>query len=139
MAPEIALVYGLGLIPSALMSAVHFESQRRKQKTPALLQIQRNLKKLNLFWADYAGEIQSLNDSSPSQDFEKFKKGLIISSYFFISLSWIGLCFHLLLFISIKKWTRPRIERQLMESRLATEDLNENDTHQTLKELQSSI
>lgn len=64
---------------------------------------------------------------------------LAISSYFFISLSWIGLCFHLLFFISIKKWTRPRVERQLMNSRLATEELNENETHQILKELQSSV
>lgn len=139
MAPELALVYVTGWLPSTAISILHYRSYLKKQNSKKYQTLQRNLNKVGLFWADYAGEIKSLDQASIAEDHLNFKKGLLITSYFLIALSWPGFLFHLILYFSLRVWARPRLEQNLIESDLASKDLTENEIQINIRHAQDSI
>lgn len=137
MAPEIGITYIAGIIPSIGVSIFHYRSQLSKINSPPYKMIQNNLMKINKFWADYSGEIQDLTVSNPENDFNNFKKGLLLSSYIFVLLSWIGFFFHLIVFYSLRNLARPIIERHLLNSDLSKKNLSKEEVLTIAAELAS--
>lgn len=139
MAPELAAVYVVGLVPSASLTALHLFLFRRKIKSEEMQTLQVNLQKVNLFWSESNGEISTLEQGTPAQSERKYFRNVIIFGIIFFFLSWIGFFVQLLIMISLRYLAMPRVERALFASRLAEEDLIESEVRKELQILRGNV
>ena len=142
MAPEMAAVYTIGLIPSALVTGAHFLLHHKKLQSPAFQQVQRNLNLEDCFWSETQGTVVALHGANAhafegdlmANDVDQYRRSLKVMGVVMFFLSWPGFLFHLLILISIRWLAVPRLERKIFASPLAQRDLSRPEVKALLSE-----
>ncbi len=137
MAPEIAAVYIVGMIPAGLFSSFHFYRRKARANSKTVRQLQKNLRQVNLFWMDLNGSVETYQSSLPAQQDQALKKTFVTAGIATVATSWLGLIFHILIFFSYEKFAVSRFESRLFRSPLVKEDLSGEDVNKLLLELKS--
>ena len=101
MAPELAAGYVIGWIPSLAVTGLHFWLHKKKEESPAVKQLQKNLSSVQKYWSESQGHILELSENSLKNDKDMVHKSLWIMGALFFFLSWLGFLFNLLILISV--------------------------------------
>jgi hypothetical protein len=139
MAPEIAAVYVIGMIPGGLFSTFHYLRRKARSTSRASRQLQSNLKKINLCWIDLHGEVAAYRLDIESFQSEALKKTFLLGTVATMAASWLGLFFHLLVFFSLEKFAVSRFESRLFQSDLVQTELSAQQVQQQLDEIRAQV
>lgn len=122
--PEIAAAYAVGIFLTLALVGLHIYLQSRKQQNPSMRQLQKNLKKINLFWSESESAIKTYTPGAEKQDAAKSIRSILISGAGFSFLSWLGFFLQLMLMFSLRYLAVKRVETRLFESELTEKDLD---------------
>lgn len=139
MAPEMAVAYVAGLIPSTLVSGAHLLLFKRRINSPPVRLLQNNLAEVGLYWSESSASIRECREGSAKRDEQLYLRGVKILGLGCFFLSWVGVFFHLLILLSLRYIAMPRLERALMRSSLATRSLSAEETRRALIEIQAQV
>lgn len=134
MLPEMAVVYGVGLLPNLALAGLHLELHRRKSNRPSTRLLQRNLAKAGFQWSEAAGKIVPFENDSQEKDKRSYRRSVFILAGLCLFLSWLGFLAQLLVMISLRYLAVSRMEERLFSSRLAREDLAEAEVERLVAE-----
>lgn len=137
MAPELAIAYVVGWVPSTLVTGLHFWTHRKKVKSAPYLQLQSNLHKVGLSWREAHSEIEEFQEGKEKHDLANYEKNLLLMGAAFFLMSWAGVIFNLIVFFSVHSWAVSRKERSLFASELCTRDLSAIEVKNILQEVVS--
>ncbi len=135
--PELAFGYLIGFTATLSLVALHIFLQGRKQKSSAMRNIQSNLKKINLFWADSEADIKSYSPGAEKADLEKSIRSICIAGTAFTFMSWAGFFLQLTVMASIRFLAIKRLESKLFDSELAKVDLTPEVAQSEVNRLQN--
>lgn len=137
MAPELAISYAVGIVPSAAMAVYHFMSSRNKVRSHSQRNLQKNLNQVGLFWSESQGQIESLSEmKNPREDWAQQEKSILVMSAFGVALSWFGLFAQSVIIFSMRKLAVSRKEKSVMASPLVERELSSDEVKNILKEVQ---
>lgn len=136
--PELAIAYAVGFVLTLCLMGLHMILQSRKQQSQKMRQVQFNLKKINLFWADSESEIKEYSLGSEKADAQKSMRSILISGIGFAFLSWLGLFLQFVLMISLRFLAVKRVEIRLFESDLAENDLDAAKSREIIDQIMQS-
>lgn len=134
MAPEMAVSYVVGWIPSAAVTGLHFYLHRKKVRSGPYQQLQKNLRKVNLIWRESRADIETFTEGKEERDLALYEKNLLLMGTFFFFLSWAGFVFNLIILVSMHKLAVSRKEQKIFASPLTQRDLEAKDIETILKE-----
>lgn len=134
MAPEMAISYVVGWIPSATVTGIHFYLHRKKVRSVPYRQLQNNLHKVGLIWRESRSDIETFAEGKEERDLVLYEKNLLLMGTFFFFLSWAGFVFNLIILVSMHKLAISRKEQKIFASPLIERDLNASDIETILKE-----
>ncbi|MBO9668331.1 MAG: hypothetical protein J7501_16140 [Bdellovibrio sp.] len=137
MAPEMAVGYVIGVIPSLAATAVHFWFHKKKLKSSAFQQLQTNLASIHKFWSESQSRILALEDGSSEQDQEAFKKSLAIMGTLFAFLSWMGFIFNIIVLWSVHSLAVTRLEQKVFASDLCKRTLSASEVQALVAEIEA--
>jgi hypothetical protein len=137
MAPEIAAVYVIGMIPAGIFSSFHYFRRKARSQSRSAKQLQNNLRKVGLCWIDLNGEISPYRANFESSQAEALKKTFVTAGIATVVASWIGLLFHILIFLSYEKFAVTHLEQRVFNSDLIRKDLGVEQIQVLLTEIQS--
>lgn len=137
MAPELAVAYVVGWVPSCFVTGLHFYSHRKKVRSESYQQLQRNLHKVGLSWREAHSNIEEFKEGKEDHDLRNYEKNLLLMGAAFFLLSWAGVIFNLIVFFSVHSWAVSRKERQIFSSDLTSKELSPDQVQGILKELSS--
>jgi len=126
--PELAAGFCIGAAFSLITSFLFFYSHLQVYKSPHYRTLQNNLQLLNVRWSEIEGRLEKYEDGAESMEISRSKSSFLIFGVFAVLLSWVGLFFLLLMWFSIKKLVKNRLEDYLFGSEAAQKQL-------TLKEM----
>ena len=131
--PELAALFLIGSTASLLTAVAFAYFQLSKYKSPSNLQLQKNLGLLRLRYNDIESSVESLNAEVENVETEiwqalkaekqKAQSTYILFGFFAVFLSWLGFVFLVLMWVSLAKLVRNRLEEALMSSELSKKDL----------------
>ena len=131
--PEVAGFYAAGLLLSLILGVWFGIKQCSRYYSKSYLLLQKNLQRINLRWNDLNLSVESLHPlatSGEQQGAEEYHKAKI-SMIFFIAamtiLSWLGLVFLTVIWISLRVLAKPKLETELFASALAKQELADED------------
>ena len=136
MAPEMAAVYIIGWIPTALVSATQYYVHQKKMRSPEMQQLQSNLKKIDLYWSESQANFIPRLDGTAEKG--NYRRTLLILGVIFIALSWFGFLFNLLVFISTQYLAVSRREKLVFASALSHNNLSTEQVQILVNELAQS-
>lgn len=139
MAPEMAVAYVAGLIPSTLVTGAHLLLFRKKVNSAPIQQLQRNLAEVSMYWSESGACVRTLAEGNPTDDARIYLRGLKLLGLACFFLSWIGMFFHLIILVSLRYIAVPRIERAILSSRLAQRRLSQGEVMEVLSEIQAHV
>ena len=96
MLPELAVVYASGLIPSAGLTALHSFLFRRKMHSTQMMNVQNNLRSIDMFWSDSESKIKPFAISDFEKDQSAYYRTVLILGTVCFFLSWVGFALQLL-------------------------------------------
>jgi hypothetical protein len=134
MAPEMALSYVIGTIPSLTVTVLHFWLHKKKITSKPFLQLQRNLQGVQKYWCESQGKILDLTEDAIAKDDKNFRKTLKVMGTIFFFLSWFGFFFNLIILISIHSIAISRYEKKIFNSALCEDDLSFSEVENVLKD-----
>lgn len=134
MAPELAISYVVGWIPSAAVTGLHFYLHRKKVRSERYRLLQTNLRKVNLLWRESRSDIEAFVEGKEERDLAKYEKNLLLMGTFFLFLSWGGFVFNLIVLASIHWLAVSRKEQKIFASPLVQRELSVSETEYVLKE-----
>lgn len=134
MAPEMAVSYVVGWIPSAAVTGLHFYLHRKKVRSAPYQQLQKNLRKVNLVWRESRANMEPFAEGKEERDLALYEKNLLLMGTFFFFLSWAGFVFNLIILVSMHKLAVSRKEQKIFASPLTERDLEAKDIETILKE-----
>ena len=127
--PELAASYVLGATITSMVFAFILFREYRILKSPAYHQLQKNLQQIQLRWSDSMDKIVDMH----LPEGLGFMKSMGIFGVFCIFLSWLGLFFFLLIYVSIRVFSHsPR--QHLLQSALGEKSLNADQIQSLLHE-----
>ncbi len=133
--PELAFGYLIGFAATTFLVALHIILQVRKQHSKKMQMVQLNLRKNDLFWSDCESSIKSYSVLAEKEDLEKSLKSIFISGAAFVFMSWVGFLLQMILMLSIRCLAVKRIERNLLASELAEQDVPADQVSTIVKKL----
>lgn len=146
--PELAALFLMGSTASFLTALFFAYSQLSKYKSKSFLQLQKNLGLVQLRYSDIESSVQSLNGDVENVEAEiknalqidkqKAKSTYILFGFFAVFLSWLGLVFLVLMWVSLAKLVKNRLEEALMSSELSQKDLPREQVETIWSEIQNS-
>jgi hypothetical protein len=140
--PELALMYGVGVLVSLGIGIIFGIKQRSKYHQQEYLCLQNNLRKLNLRWSELNLSIERIPDGKLDMDLIEYNKART-TSFFLTSgaaaLSWIGAGFLMIIWLSLKFLINSRDEKKLKNSEIAKVDLNNSEIQNLLNQLDFKI
>lgn len=134
MAPEMAIAYVVGWIPSAAVTGIHFYLHRKKVRSGPYRQMQNNLRKVNLVWRESRADLEPFAEGKEERDLALYEKNLLLMGTFFLFLSWAGFVFNLIILVSMHWLAISRKEQKIFASPLINRDLSATDIETILKE-----
>lgn len=135
MAPELAVSYVIGWIPSLTLTGVHFHLHRKKLNSPATINLQRNLRQAGLYWNETDSRVQEYKEYSAEKDRAASRRSITLMGTFSFFFSWIGFFFHLLILLSIQVLAVSRLEKALYSSELAQREVSPTELQNILQDL----
>jgi hypothetical protein len=117
--PELAAAYTVGFLLCLMLTTLYIFLRERRRSSRAALTVQKNLKKLNLFWSDSTDQILVLESDSAEAEARKSRSAIGITGFILSLLSWAGVFFLLVIMLSERFLARSRRERRLFGSLLA--------------------
>ena len=138
MLPELAVVYVSGLPVSAALTGLHSFLFRRKMRSTRMLNVQNNLRSIDMFWSDSESKIKPFTVSDFEKDQSAYYRTVIILGIVCFFLSWAGFALQLLVMASIRYFAMPRLERKVFASSLAEKTLSPNEAKSIVTALQTT-
>ena len=141
--PEIAAVGLVGAIVTFLAVNLNLYWVHRSFKSSEFLNLNHNLSKVGKYWSLEQGRVLDVGPSESQRslqekDYQKSTRSAFLFGTMMIFLSWLGLFFFLLYFISTNKWAKSRLEERIFSSDLVkNENLEQNEVSSLLKEIES--
>ena len=135
MAPELAVSYVIGWIPSLTLTGIHFHLHRKKLHSPATINLQKNLRQAGLYWNETDSRVQEYKEYSAEKDKTASRRSITLMGTFSFFLSWIGFFFHLLILFSIQILAVSRLEKALYSSELAQREVSSAELQSILQDL----
>lgn len=135
--PELAAAFAIGSLVSLLLGLAFTITQLSKYKSNNYKTLQANLDKIDLRWNDLeasvspkimidGAEAEAVKKANRKQLVEEYKKARTTYAIFTIgamALSWLGAMFLIVMWVSVKKLIKSRLERALFQSELTEKDL----------------
>jgi len=129
MLPELAAIYGVGMLPPLLVGVVQRVRALRKRKSKQFLQVQKNLRSVNLFWSAVEDNIKKYSEEQELKEARKESATFRVITISAIFLSWPGLFLLLVIFLS----PSSRLQKRVFESVLSEKDLSAQEVRLHLK------
>lgn len=133
--PELAAFYLAGLTVSLIVGVLFGLKQRSRYHSIQYEQLQKNLRRINLRWNDLNLSVEELKSSEldlektseqlQKEEYQKARISTILFVGFAAVLSWLGLIFLILIWVSLRVLGKSRTERNLFSSPLATSELDQ--------------
>jgi hypothetical protein len=120
--PELAAIYVVGVLTGFLLTAVNIALGNRRRKGSASRTLQKNLRKIDLYWSDNEDKIVAWTETRENEDATKGNVGFAIAGAVISALSWPGVFFLGLLVLSEHVLARSRREKALFASPLSERD-----------------
>ncbi len=122
--PELAAFYFVGFFASLTLGVVFGIFQRAKYHSKPYLLLQRNLKLVNLRWNDLNLSVEILtNDHQQIKEYQKARLTSFSIIFVGVLLSWVGLFFLIVIWISLKLIGNSRLEKNIYASTLTSQEL----------------
>ncbi|MGZ3692155.1 MAG: hypothetical protein ACXVAX_11675 [Pseudobdellovibrio sp.] len=121
--PELAAAYSIGFLITLITSLIFTALQLKRYSSKAYLQLQKNLELIDLQWNDLNGSLQEPKEKQIESEIKKARHTYFIIAFIASILSWFGLFFLILMWVSVKKLIKNRLEVYLFTSSLAQSDL----------------
>lgn len=141
--PEIAAIGLVGAIVTFLAVNLNLYWVHRSFQEASFKTLNHNLSKVGKYWSLEQGRVLLIGpgDSQRSfqeKDYQKSTRSAFLFGTMMIFLSWLGLFFFLLYFISTNKLAKSRLEERIFVSELVkNENLDQNEVSHLLKEIES--
>jgi hypothetical protein len=131
-------VYVSCLILSVLLLSWHYLTTQRQLRAPSVLNLNRNLSAVGLYWSHSNGAFASLDEGSVAEDRRKSLRNILwLSLLAFASLP--GLLLLAAVIFSVRYLARSRLEVAVMESPLALQvGLKVQETQALVEQMKSS-
>lgn len=136
--PELAFIGTLGGLTSLIFGAIVFYMELSKFKDSRYLQLQKNLNTVQLRWNDLAGDLESILDGSFEKEKNKLITTLSMMTGFAFLLSWIGLFFFIIIYISFKKIARGKKYHKLILNKVDQISMNETQMKDILEKMNTT-
>lgn len=117
--PELAAGFCIGAGLSLVTAFLFFLSQIKYYKSTTLRTLQSNLRLLKLRWNELDGRLEPYHEDADSAELTRAKSNFLIFGVFAVLLSWAGWIFLLLMWFSIEKLVKNRLEDHLLASDIA--------------------
>jgi hypothetical protein len=134
MAPEMAVSYVIGWIPSAVTTGLQIWFHRKKVKSLAYQQLQNNLKKIDLMWSESTSDIEPFIEGKEEEALKSYEKSILLMGALFLLLSWLGFFFNLAVLLSVHFLAVSRREQKIFSSSLSIKDVDKMEVALILKE-----
>lgn len=136
--PELAAAFAVGSLVSLLLGFAFTITQLSKYKSNDYRTLQANLAKIDLRWNDLEAsvspreltseglEAEAIRKAGRKQLVEEYKKARTTYTIFTVgamAFSWLGALFLIIMWVSVKKLIKSRLERALFQSELTEKDL----------------
>lgn len=128
--PEIAAIFAVGSLLTFLLVNLNLYLVHREFKSMKLYFVNHNLSKVQLFWSNDAKQILKIENELDRKkmrinDYKKSTRSAFIFGTIMIFLSWFGLVFFSLYFISVHWLAKSREEIKLFSSLLSEKEILE--------------
>lgn len=146
--PELAFMFSVGSFLSLLTAIVFAYTQLSKYKSKAYLQLQQNLARLKLRYNDIESSVQKISSehlelieaevkSAQKKEISRAKTTYTLFGFAAVILSWLGFVFLLLMWFSVAKLVKSRLETALFESELVLNDLSAEQANKAWLEIKA--
>lgn len=135
--PELAAGFAIGAALSLIASFLFAYFQLSKYRSLRYLNIQKNLAVIGFRWNDLEGRLEPDQPGANKREVSKARNTYIMFGAAATVLSWLGLFFLLLMWVSITKLVKNRLEIHIFDSVLAKAQQTENDIQAFMQQLKS--
>ena len=126
--PELAAVFLLGSVFSLVTAALFTFWQMRHYSSLKFQTLQKNLAKIGLRWNDLNSGAEEVSEGHQKLLEEKERSRAFHTYLIFgtigVVLSWFGLFLLLMMWVSLKKLVKSRLEERLFDGELVMKDLD---------------
>ena len=138
--PELAAITLVGSILSLIVGILFGIIEISRYNKTHYKTLQQNLALINLRWNDLEGAAENLpigrQQELHEKEIRKAKRTYMIFTFAGVLLSWLGLFLLILMWISVKKLIKNRLERNVFNSNLVTEVLKPDQVTEKWQSLQ---
>src|SRR4051794_33035667 len=99
--PELALSFCVGAVLSLICSILFYYFQTSRYHLAEFKVLQENLKLINFRWNDLEGRLEKWDESAEQKEVQKAKNTYLLFSIAAVVLSWLGLFFLILMWVSL--------------------------------------
>lgn len=146
--PELAFMFSVGSLASLLTALAFAYTQLAKYKSKSYLQLQQNLAQLKLRYSDIESSVQKINSEvladienevklAQKKEISRAKTTYSLFGFAAVILSWLGFLFLVLMWFSVAKLVRNRLEEALFDSQLAQSALSAEQANKAWLEIKS--
>lgn len=121
--PELAFIFLLGSVLALVAGVLFTLTQLSRYSSTPYRFLQQNLAKIQLYWNDLEGAVGPHGEQPSGREYRRARATYITFTVIAVLLSWLGFVFLLLMWLSIRKLVKPRLETELFRSELAQRDL----------------
>ncbi|MCC2680376.1 MAG: hypothetical protein K0R29_2952 [Pseudobdellovibrio sp.] len=136
--PELAAGYCIGAALSLVTTFLFFYTHLKIYKNPRYRTLQNNLQLLKVRWSEIDGRLEKFSEGAEEEEVSRAKNSFLIFGIFAVILSWAGLFFLLLMWFSIKKLVKNRLEDYLFASEAAQKQFSKQEMRDFWLKLQSA-
>ena len=133
--PELAFVFIIGVLLSLVTGSCFTYLYLSKYKSPHYIVLQKNLIKINLRWNDLEGCTENFIEEANELEYVKARSTYMIFSLVCVILSWLGFVLLLIMWVSIEKLIKNKIEKEIFASEMVLKDLNSEQVLQRLEKI----
>jgi hypothetical protein len=141
--PELVVIGLVGAVLTFLSVNFNLYWVHRSFKAPQFLTLNHNLLKVGRYWSLEQGRLMDLEEGKSqdvyqARDYKKSTRSAFIFGTMMIFLSWLGLLFFTIYFVSINKFAKSRLEERIFGSKLVQDpNLTSSEVSSLLTELES--
>lgn len=121
--PELAFIFVLGSVLALVAGVLFTLTQLSRYGSIPVRFLQQNLEKIQLRWNDLEGAVAPYENGVADREYRRARATYLTFTVIAVFMSWLGFIFLLLMWLSIRKLVKPRLETELFRSELAQRDL----------------
>ena len=135
--PELAAVFLLGSVLSLVTAGLFTFWQMQHYQSYKFQTLQKNLGKIGLRWNDLNSGAEEISEGREEKEKSRALLTYIIFGIIGVVLSWFGLFLLLMMWVSLKKLVKSRLEERIFDGELVLKDLEAPDVARLWIELSS--